>query len=281
MTGRIVDSYTNIQTVKLFAHTDREDHYALEAIEDTYTTFRREMRLFTVMELLLLINNTFLTAGICGVSIWLWSIGEIGVGAVAAGTALVLRLSAMTGWIMWSLAQFYQNLGVMMEGIETITRPVDIVDAESAKSLTVSNGAIHFENTRFMYGRDVGGIDGIDLKINAGERIGLVGRSGAGKSTFVNLLLRFYDLESGKIEIDGQEISQVTQDSLRAHISVVTQDTALLHRSVLDNILYSRPEATEAVRLPPPSGHGRMILFSTSRTQTAARDIKRKSASGA
>ncbi len=246
MTGRIVDSYTNIQTVKLFAHTDREDQYALGAIESTYTTFRREMRLFTVMELMLLVNNTFLTAGICGVSIWLWSIGEIGVGAVAAGTALVLRLSAMTGWIMWSLAQFYQNLGVMMEGIETITKPVEIIDVDGAKRLSVENGGIHFENSRFMYGRDVGGIDGIDLKIGAGERIGLVGRSGAGKSTFVNLLLRFYDLESGKITIDGQNISKVTQDSLRAHISVVTQDTALLHRSVLDNILYSRPEATEA-----------------------------------
>jgi len=180
MTGRIVDSYTNIQTVKLFAHTDREDLYALESIDSTYTTFRREMRLFTVMELFLLVNNTFLTAGICGVSIWLWSIGEIGVGAVAAGTALVLRLSAMTGWIMWSLAQFYQNLGVMMEGIETITRPVDIVDSKTAKPLSVSAGTIHFENTRFMYGRDVGGIDGIDLKISAGERIGLIGRSGAG-----------------------------------------------------------------------------------------------------
>ena len=246
MTGRIVDSYTNIQTVKLFAHTDREDQYALGAIESTYTTFRREMRLFTVMELLLLINNTFLTAGICGVSIWLWSIGEIGVGAVAAGTALVLRLSAMTGWIMWSLAQFYQNLGVMMEGIETITKPVDVVDTKHAKPFAVEKGAIHFENTQFMYGRDVGGIDGIDLKMRAGERVGLIGHSGAGKSTFVNLLLRFYDLESGKIAIDGQDISQVMQDSLRARISVVTQDTALLHRSVMDNILYSRPEATEA-----------------------------------
>ena len=244
MTGRIVDSYTNIQTVKLFAHTEREDGYALDAINDTYTTFRKEMRLFTWMETLLLLNNTFLTGSICGLSIWLWSIGEIGVGAVAAGTALVLRLSAMTGWIMWSLSQFYQNLGVMMEGVETITKPVEITDAPNAKPLTVTNGAIQFDNSHFMYGRDVGGIDGISLHIEAGERIGLVGRSGAGKSTFVNLLLRFYDLESGRIEIDGQDISRVTQDSLRSHISVVTQDTALLHRSVMDNIRYGRPDAT-------------------------------------
>ncbi len=244
MTGRIVDSYTNIQTVKLFAHTDREDSYGLDAIRDTYTTFRTQMRLFTVMELLLLVNNTFLTAGISAVSIWLWSVGEIGVGAVAAGTALVLRLSAMTGWIMWSLSQFYQNLGVMMEGLETISKPVGITDIPDAAPLSVTNGALRFDRAHFMYGRDVGGVDGIDLHIKAGERIGLVGRSGAGKSTFVNLLLRFYDLESGLIEIDGQDISRVTQDSLRAHISVVTQDTALLHRSVMDNILYGRPDAT-------------------------------------
>ena len=244
MTGRIVDSYTNIQTVKLFAHTDREDGYALHAINNTYTTFRKEMRLFTWMEVLLLINNTFLTAGICGVSIWLWSIGEIGVGAVAAGTALVLRLSAMTGWIMWSLSQFYQNLGVIMEGIETISRPVDITDSPDAKALTVPAGALRFDAAHFMYGRAIGGINKIDLHVASGERIGLVGRSGAGKSTFVNLLLRFYDLETGRIEIDGQDIAHVTQDSLRAHISVVTQDTALLHRSVMENILYGRPDAT-------------------------------------
>ena len=244
MTGRIVDSYTNIQTVKLFAHTDREDGYALHAINNTYTTFRKEMRLFTWMEVLLLINNTFLTAGICGVSIWLWSIGEIGVGAVAAGTALVLRLSAMTGWIMWSLSQFYQNLGVIMEGIETISRPVDITDSPDAKALTVPAGALRFDAAHFMYGRAIGGINKIDLRVAPGERIGLVGRSGAGKSTFVNLLLRFYDLETGRIEIDGQDIAHVTQDSLRAHISVVTQDTALLHRSVMENILYGRPDAT-------------------------------------
>ena len=244
MTGRIVDSYTNIQTVKLFAHTDREDGYGLDAIRDTYTTFQAEMRLFTRMEMLLLLNNTFLTAGICGMSIWLWSLGEIGVGAVAAGTALVLRLSAMTGWIMWSLSQFYQNLGVMMEGVETISKPVEITDTPNAAALSVSQGAIRFERAHFMYGRDVGGIDGIDLSIAPGERIGLVGRSGAGKSTFVNLLLRFYDLESGRIEIDGQDIARVTQDSLRAHISMVTQDTALLHRSVMENILYGRPDAT-------------------------------------
>ena len=244
MTGRIVDSYTNIETVKLFAHTDREDQYALTAISDTYNTFRKEMRLFTWMEVLLLLNNTALTAGICGVSIWLWSIGEIGVGAVAAGTALVLRLSAMTGWIMWSLAQFYANIGVMMEGIETISRPVDITDTPDAQPLNVPLGALSFKNVRFMYGRDAGGVNGIDLSVAAGERIGLVGRSGAGKSTFVNLLLRFYDLEAGRIEIDGQDIAHVTQDSLRAHISVVTQDTALLHRSVMDNILYGRPDAS-------------------------------------
>ena len=249
MTGRIVDSYTNIQTVKLFAHTDREDAYARDSIHETWTTFRGMMRLFTIMDLSLLAINTFLTGAICAMAVWLWSVGEIGVGAVAAATALVLRLSAMTGWIMWSLSQMFQNIGVVMEGVETITKPVELLDAPDAVPLNVGDGRIVFDKARFMYGRDAGGIDGIDLTIAPGQRVGLIGHSGAGKSTFVNVLLRFHDLESGRILIDGQDIAGVTQDSLRAQISVVTQDTALLHRSVSDNILYGRPDAgMEAAR---------------------------------
>lgn len=245
MTGRIVDSYTNIQTVKLFAHSDREDAYAREAIHDTWTTFRVQMRLFTIMDLSLLGINTLLVASVCAMGIWLWTIDEIGVGAIAAATALVLRMSAMTGWIMWSLTNLFQNIGIAMEGHETIARPIEIVDKDDAKRLSVPRGEIQFDATRYMYGREVGGVDAIELTIRPGERIGLIGRSGAGKSTFVNLLLRFYDLEGGRILIDDQDIADVTQESLRAQISVVTQDTSLLHRSVMENILYGRPDATE------------------------------------
>ncbi len=243
MTGRVVDSYSNIQTVKLFAHSDREDSYAREAIENTYTTFQHQMTLFSIMEVALLILNTLLIAGVCGMGLWLWSIGEIGVGGVAASTAVMLRISAMTTWVMWALTQLFQNIGVAMEGYETIARARDVVDAPDAKPLTVAQGEIVFDAVRFMYGREVGGVRGIATVIRPGERVGLIGRSGAGKSSLVNLLLRFYDVEEGRIRIDGQDIAGVTQDSLRANISVVTQDTALLHRSVLDNILYGRPDA--------------------------------------
>ncbi len=245
MTGRVVDSYTNIQTVKLFAHSDREDGYAREAIEDTYTTFQHQMTLFSMMEVALLLLNTLLIAGVCGMGLWLWSNGEIGVGGVAASTAVMLRISAMTTWVMWSLTQLFQNIGVAMEGYETISRAREVVDIPNAAPLTVTQGEITFQNMRFMYGREVGGVRNIDTVIRPGERVGLIGRSGAGKSSLVNLLLRFYDVEAGRILIDGQDIATVTQDSLRANISVVTQDTALLHRSVMDNILYGRPDATE------------------------------------
>ncbi len=249
MTGRIVDSYTNIQTVKLFAHSDREDAYAREAVESTYTTFQAQMRLHSLMDVLLLVINTALVAGVCGTGLWLWSLGEVSVGAVAASTAIMLRISAMTTWIMWSLAQLFQNIGVAMEGFETISRPRDVVDRVEATPLEVSEGRIDFDGIRFLYGREVGGVRHLDMTVASGERVGLIGRSGAGKSSLVNLLLRFYDLEEGRILIDGQDIATVTQESLRANISVVTQDTALLHRSVMDNILYGRPDATpEAAR---------------------------------
>ncbi len=249
MTGRIVDSYTNIQTVKLFAHSDREDAYAREAVENTYTTFQAQMRLHSLMDVLLLLINTALIAGVCGMGLWLWSRGEVSVGAVAASTAIMLRISAMTNWIMWSLAQLFQNIGVAMEGFETISRERDVVDVPDATPLMISKGQIGFDGIRFLYGREVGGVRHVDLTVSPGERVGLIGRSGAGKSSLVNLLLRFYDLEAGRIVIDGQDIARVTQDSLRANISVVTQDTALLHRSVMDNILYGRPDATpEAAR---------------------------------
>lgn len=246
ITGRIVDSYTNIQTVKLFSHSQREEDFAREAIEHGRQTFAYQMRLVTGMDFGLVLINGFLMVGVVGWALWLWGQGAAGVGAVAAATALVLRLNAMTGWIMWALSSLFQNLGVITEGMQTIAAPVTLNDAPDAKPLVTSGGAIRFDGVRHHYGKDGGGgLNGVDLEIKAGERIGLVGRSGAGKSSLVNLLLRFHDLEAGVIEIDGQNIADVTQDSLRSQIGMVTQDPSLLHRSVRENILYGRPNAPE------------------------------------
>ncbi len=244
-TGRVVDSYTNIHSVKLFAHHDTELAYAKEAIEDTRRTFAQEMRIFTTMDVMLVTLNGFLVVGVVGWGILLWSQGAATVGVVAAATALALRLSAMTGWIMWAVSTFFRSLGVVAEGMETITEPVDLVDAPNAPPLKLTEGRITLEGLSHHYGRGAGGLDAISLAIQAGEKVGLVGRSGAGKSTLVKLLLRFYDAEQGRILIDGQDIAQVQQDSLRSVIGMVQQDSSLLHRSVRDNILYGAPEADE------------------------------------
>ncbi|MEX0364730.1 MAG: ABC transporter ATP-binding protein [Ruegeria sp.] len=246
VTGRVVDSYTNIHSVKMFAHNDHELAYAKEAIEATRRTFQVEMRIFTIMDAALVTLNGVLIVGVVGWAIALWMQGQASVGAVAAATALTLRLNAMTGWIMWALTTFFRQLGVVAEGMETIAQPIDLVDGKTAKPLRLTDGRIELRELSHHYGREAGGLDRISLTINPGEKIGLIGRSGAGKSTLVKLLLRFYDAERGAIFIDGQDIRAVTQDSLRSHIGMVQQDSALLHRSVRDNILYGRPDATEA-----------------------------------
>ncbi|MCG8546274.1 MAG: ABC transporter ATP-binding protein/permease, partial [Alphaproteobacteria bacterium] len=251
VTGRIVDAYTNIQTVKLFAHATREEAYARNAMRRHRLRFARLLRLMTTMTAGLAALNGVLIVSTVGAAVWLWQAGDTTVGTVAAAAALTLRLNAMTGWIMWVTSQLFQYSGVIKEGMETISRPHGVVDAPAAPALAVDGGAIAFRNVAHLYGRAAdqpvaGGLRGVDLEIRPGERVGLVGRSGAGKSTLINLLLRFYDVEQGRIEIDGQDISGVTQESLRRAISVVTQDTALLHRSVRDNILYGRPEASDA-----------------------------------
>ncbi|MEM1341610.1 MAG: ABC transporter ATP-binding protein [Pseudomonadota bacterium] len=244
-TGRVVDSYTNIHSVKLFAHHDREIAYAKEAIEHTRRTFGQEMRIFTTMDVVLTALNGLLIVAVVGWAVLLWSQGTASIGVVAAATALTLRLNAMTGWIMWALSSFFRALGVVAEGMETIAQPITLTDAPDAKPLKLDNAQIDFTGLSHHYGRASGGLQGIDLKIKAGEKVGLVGRSGAGKSTLVKLLLRFYDPESGRINIDGQDITRVTQDSLRSVIGMVQQDSSLLHRSVRDNILYGRPDASE------------------------------------
>lgn len=245
VTGRVVDSYTNIHSVKMFAHHDRELTYAKEAIEKTRTTFQTEMRIYTKMDMALVTLNGMLIVGVVGWAIYLWMLGQASVGVVAAATALTLRLNAMTGWIMWALTTFFRQLGVVAEGMETIAQPIDLVDNSDAEPLDLREGRIELRALSHHYGREAGGLDRISLTIAPGEKVGLIGRSGAGKSTLVKLLLRFYDPESGQILIDGQDITKVQQDSLRSHIGMVQQDSALLHRSVRDNILYGRPDATE------------------------------------
>ncbi|SIO49241.1 ATP-binding cassette, subfamily B, multidrug efflux pump [Rhodovulum sp. ES.010] len=246
VTGRVVDAYTNIHSVKLFAHHDRELAYAREAIEQARRTFAAEMRIFTKMDIALTALNGFLIVAVVGWAIALWVQGSASVGVVAAATALTLRLNGMTGWIMWALSSFFRSLGVVAEGMETIAQPITLTDAPDAKPLQLTDGRIEVRALTHHYGRGSGGLDHVDLTIAPGEKVGLVGRSGAGKSTLVKLLLRFYDAEGGRILIDGQDIAHVTQESLRRHIGMVSQEATLMHRSVRDNILYGRPEASEA-----------------------------------
>jgi ATP-binding cassette subfamily B multidrug efflux pump len=246
VTGRVVDAYTNIHSVKMFAHHDLEVDFAKEAIEQARTTFQKEMRIFTIMDVILVVLNGLLIIGVVGWALWLWMNGHASAGVVAAATVLTLRLNSMTGWIMWALSSFFRELGVVAEGMETIAQPIALVDGPNAKNLTLDKGQIKMHALTHHYGRTKGGLQGVDLTIKPGERIGLVGRSGAGKSTLVKLLLRFYDAEGGQILIDGQNITHVTQDSLRRQIGMVQQDSSLLHRSVRDNILYGNPAASEA-----------------------------------
>ncbi|WP_436638491.1 ABC transporter ATP-binding protein [Microbaculum sp. FT89] len=246
LTGRIVDSYTNVMTVKLFAHAEREDDYAREAIVDHTAKHFVMMRQITAMNFSLVVINGLLIAGTLGMALWLWQANAITIGAVALAAGLVMRINAMSGWIMWVMTEIFENLGTVAEGMEAISRPYTVVDRPDADRLRVDRGAIRFEQVTFHYGRDSGVIDRLSLEIKPGERVGLVGRSGAGKSTLVNLLLRFHDLEAGRILIDGQDIAHVTQESLREAIGMVTQDTSLLHRSVRDNVRYGLPDADDA-----------------------------------
>jgi ATP-binding cassette subfamily B multidrug efflux pump len=251
MTGRITDAYTNISTVKLFSHAGREGAYAKDAMQEFIGTVHQQMRLVTMVETINHVLNMLLLIGVGGLALWLWSHGQVGVGGVAAVTAMSLRLNGISHWVMWEMTTLYEQVGTVQDGINTLTTHNKIIDAPDAKPLQVSQGDIKFDAVNFNYGREIKEghkelLKTLNLHIEAGEKVGLVGRSGAGKSTIVNLLLRFYEVQSGQILIDGQNINSVTQNSLREHIGMVTQDTSLLHRSVRDNILYGRPNATEA-----------------------------------
>lgn len=245
MTGRITDAYTNIATVKLFSHSQREADYARSAMQDFLSTVHQQMRLVSKFEICNQILSVTLISSTVGIALLAWTRGEVGIGAVAAATAMAMRLNGISHWVMWEFANLFEQIGTVQDGIATLSRPRVVVDAPGAKPLKVTRGEVRFEKVGFAYGGHRKVIDDFSLLIRPGEKIGLVGRSGAGKSTLVNLLLRFYDVESGRILIDGQDIAQCTQESLRAQIAMVTQDTSLLHRSVRDNIVYGRPDATD------------------------------------
>ena len=249
MTGRITDAYTNIATVKLFSHARREASYARSAMREFLGTVHGQMRLVTGFEIVNHALSMLLIASTAGAALWLWTQGAVGVGALAAATAMALRLNGISHWVMWEMAALFEHIGTVQDGINTLARSHAVLDAPDAKPLLVSRGDVRFERVSFAYGGERRVIDALSLHIRPGEKVGLVGRSGAGKSTVVNLLLRLYDVESGQVLIDGQDIAGVTQDSLRAQVGMVTQDTSLLHRSVRDNILYGRPDATEAAML--------------------------------
>ncbi|AQT59785.1 ABC transporter ATP-binding protein [Cellvibrio sp. PSBB023] len=245
MTGRLVDTYTNISTVKLFSHSNREADYARTGMEYFLSTVHPQMRLATLLGTSVWVISVILIFSIAATSLWLWSNAAVTTGAIAAAIGLVLRLNGMAQWIMWEVSALFENIGTARDGLNTLTIPREVQDKPNAKPLLIQQSAIDFKSVQFNYGKHDGLLNDFNLHINAGEKIGLVGRSGAGKSTLVNLLLRFYDVNAGSILIDNQNIADIKQESLRAQIGMVTQDTSLLHRSIRDNLLYGKPNATE------------------------------------
>jgi ATP-binding cassette subfamily B multidrug efflux pump len=255
MTGRIVDSYTNISTIKLFSYTQREEQYAKQSMDVFLQPVYKQMRLVTSLNFAINTLNYLLVFSVAALSLYLWSMSAISAGAIAVAVSLSLRLNGMAQWIMWEISSLFENIGTATDGMKPLSNPIKVDDKPNANTLEVTQGSIEFKDIHFNYGKAANEtnrgpvMNGLNLNIKPGEKIGLVGRSGAGKSTLVNLLLRFYDTDSGTIKIDGQNITDVSQESLRRYIAMVTQDTSLLHRSVKDNILYGRPDATEAEML--------------------------------
>jgi ATP-binding cassette, subfamily B, multidrug efflux pump len=245
LTGRVVDSYTNILTVKLFARPRDEDEFVRASMDDLTDAHRQQVRMTTLLALCLAVSNAAMVVGTGGLAIWLWNDGRIAVGTVAMALPLTWHIAAIAGWVAQNVTTIFENIGVVQEGMRTIAVPRQMPDRPDAVALQIARGEVRFEGVRFGYGTAKGVLHGIDLAVAPGERVGLVGRSGAGKSTLVNLLLRFYEIDAGRILIDGQDIAEVTQESLRAHIAMVTQDTSLLHRSIRDNIRYGRLQASE------------------------------------
>ena len=244
MTGRVTDAYTNIQTVKLFAHAGRESQYAKESMQDFMVTVFKQMRLGVLYQICTNLLTAVLFLGVLGTAVYLWMQGLAAVGVIAATTAMILKLNSMAEFMMWQTSALFENVGTIQDGMVTMAKPIAIQDKEDAKPLEVAHGEIKFENVTFAYNQK-NVIDHFNLTIKPGEKIGIVGRSGAGKSTLIQLLLHFYNINQGRILIDGQNIQDVSQDSLRKNIALVTQDTSLLHRTVAENIKYGRPDASD------------------------------------
>lgn len=244
MTGRVTDAYTNIQTVKLFAHAGRESQYAKASMKEFMVTVYKQMRLAAKYNIATNLLIIVLYGGVLGTAVWLWMDGQAELGVIAAATAMILKLSSISEFMMWQTSALFENVGTIQDGMKTMGRPIHIQDKADATDLKVQQGEIKFEDVSFAY-NDKKVIDQFNLTIRSGEKIGIVGRSGAGKSTLIQLLLHFYDINHGRISIDGQNIEDITQDSLRKNIALVTQDTSLLHRTVEENIKYGRPNATD------------------------------------
>ena len=245
MTGRIVDSYTNIVTLKLFSHNTRESEYVRDGMSEFLDTVHPQMRLVTKLNIALWTLNMLLVFSTVALGIYLWIEGDITPGAIAIVMSLAIRLTGMSHWILWEISSLFENIGTVQDGINTLSVPSTVVDSDEATTLDVTDGKIHFDNIGFEYNPEETVFDRLNLVIPAGQKVGIVGRSGAGKSSLVSLLLRFYDIQCGTILIDGQDISQVKQESLRSNIAMVIQDNSLLHRSVRENIMFGKPEATE------------------------------------
>jgi ATP-binding cassette subfamily B protein/ATP-binding cassette subfamily B multidrug efflux pump len=245
MTGRIVDSYTNIITLKLFSHSSRESDYVRDGMSEFLNTVHPQMRLVTTLNMVLWSLNMLLIFSTAALGIYLWIDGSITPGAIAIVISLAIRLTGMSHWIMWEISSLFENIGTVQDGINTLSVPNVITDSEQAKDLQVTEGDIRFDNVSFAYNDDGRVFNRLNLHIPGTEKVGIVGRSGAGKSSLVSLMLRFYDIQSGTLSIDQQNIRDVRQESLRANIAMVTQDTSLLHRSVRENIMFGRPQASE------------------------------------
>jgi ATP-binding cassette subfamily B multidrug efflux pump len=245
MMGRIVDSYSNIATVKLFSHTAQEEAYAKTAMHGFLTVVHRQMRLFSVLNVSIVLMNSLLLTSVTGLGIWLWVDGQMTPGSIAVSAALVIRLTGMSQWMMFEMSQLVENVGMVRDGMSSISLPSVVTDAPDAKVLPPVRGQVAFDDVSFHYGRSGGVIEGLSMRLAPGEKMGLIGPSGSGKTTIVNLLLRLHEPQTGTISIDDTDIASITQDSLRAQISVVTQDTSLFHRSIRENILYGKPGATE------------------------------------
>lgn len=246
VSGQVVDTITNIKTVKLFAHADHEDRAALGAMRSFRESSIHFGYLAATFRFALMSLAGLLPVLLLGGTVLLWQSGQASSGDIVAAGAIAIRIAQMTGWVSFTLMAVYSNIGEIEDGMRTLTRPVRVDDVDDASPLQVPQGEIKLTNLSFAYGRDTGGLADVDLTIGAGEKLGIVGASGAGKSTLVALLLRLYDPENGTIEIDGVNTKAVTQESLRRSIGMVTQETAMFNRSAHDNIIYGKPDATEA-----------------------------------